>query len=111
MHTYPLSTQTLLFIFLQKKNSDNTTSTSSSGLFNFIVSEFSDWNESMNHTKQEDELIEEAITSVVVPLVTSTFEGEYKYLDNMNKPTQACITITLVIIQYMAKQCFDKGFA
>ncbi|XP_021863264.1 uncharacterized protein [Spinacia oleracea] len=56
-------------------NSDsNSSSSSSSGLFDYMVNDFVEWHESITERRKEDELIEEAIYASVVPLVTSTYQ-------------------------------------
>ncbi|XP_056685449.1 uncharacterized protein [Spinacia oleracea] len=56
-------------------NSDsNSSSSSSSGLFDYMVNDFVEWHESITERRKEDELIEEAINTSVVPLVTSTYQ-------------------------------------
>ncbi|XP_021721477.1 uncharacterized protein LOC110689035 [Chenopodium quinoa] len=56
-------------------NSDsNSSSSSSSGLFDYMVNDYVEWHESITQRKKEDELIEEAINTTVVPFVTSTYQ-------------------------------------
>ncbi|XP_021837079.2 uncharacterized protein [Spinacia oleracea] len=56
-------------------NSDsNSSSSSSSGLFDYMVNDFVEWHESITERRKEDEWIEEAINTSVVPLVTSTYQ-------------------------------------
>ncbi|XP_021736255.1 uncharacterized protein LOC110702817 [Chenopodium quinoa] len=56
-------------------NSDsNSSSSSSSGLFDYMVNDYVEWHESITQRQKEDELIEEAINTAVVPFVTSTYQ-------------------------------------
>ena len=55
-------------------NSETNSSSSSSGFFDSAMKDFMEWKESVNQRKEEEELVEEAISSCIVPLVTSTFE-------------------------------------
>ncbi|XP_021743213.1 glutathione S-transferase T2-like [Chenopodium quinoa] len=44
------------------------------GIFDYMVNDYVEWHESITQRRKEEELIEEAINSAVVPLVTSTFQ-------------------------------------
>ncbi|XP_021714872.1 uncharacterized protein LOC110682835 [Chenopodium quinoa] len=46
----------------------------SSGIFDYVVNDYVEWHESITQRRKEEELIEEAINSAVVPLVTSTLQ-------------------------------------
>ncbi|XP_021723982.1 uncharacterized protein LOC110691372 [Chenopodium quinoa] len=59
-------------------NSDsNSSSSSSSGLFDYMVNDYVEWHESITQRRKEDELIEEAINTTVVPFVTSTYQTPF----------------------------------
>ncbi|XP_021740397.1 uncharacterized protein LOC110706749 [Chenopodium quinoa] len=56
-------------------NSDsNSSSSSNSGLFDYMVNNYVEWHESITQRRKEDELIEEAINIAVVPFVTSPYQ-------------------------------------
>ncbi|XP_021771820.1 putative nuclease HARBI1 [Chenopodium quinoa] len=56
-------------------NSDsNSSSSSSSGLFDYMVNDYVEWHESITQRRKEDDLIEEAINIAVVPFVTSPYQ-------------------------------------
>ncbi|XP_021745650.1 uncharacterized protein LOC110711546 [Chenopodium quinoa] len=52
----------------------NSSNSSSLGVFEYMVNDYVEWNESITQRRKEDELIEEATNSAVVPLVTSSFQ-------------------------------------
>uniref|UniRef100_A0A803KPI6 Methyltransferase domain-containing protein n=1 Tax=Chenopodium quinoa TaxID=63459 RepID=A0A803KPI6_CHEQI len=68
-------------------NSDsNSSSSSSSGLFDYMVNDYVEWHESITQRRKEDDLIEEAINIAVVPFVTSPYQVPFTLEPTYQRP-------------------------